>query len=79
MRLIDGLTSDLNISVSNRFSDENYRSIDVTVVCERKFSKWLAVTNDGRTTIDRVRYRGLVRGRFPDRPSPVVWMGPSNH
>ena len=26
--------------------------------------KRLTVTNDGRT-IDRVRYRGLVRGRFP--------------
>ena len=30
--------------------------------------KRLAVTNDGRT-IDRVRYRGLVRGRFLNRPS----------
>ncbi len=55
MRLIDGLTSDLNISVSNRLS-ENYRSIDVKVVNERKFGKWLAVTNDG-WTIDRVRCR----------------------
>ena len=32
---------------------------------------WLAVTNDG-WTIDRVRYRGLVRGHFLNRPSPLL-------
>jgi hypothetical protein len=34
----------------------------VTVVHERKFGKWLAVTNDGRTTIDTVeilRLKGI--------------------
>ena len=47
MRLIDGLTPDLSISVSNRFSFLNRKSIDVKVV-----RKLVDVTKYGRTTID---------------------------
>ena len=41
------------------------------VVHERKFGKWLAVTNNGRT-IDRSGIGGIVIERFLNRPSPLL-------
>ena len=72
MRLIDGLTPDLNMSVFNRLIWD-HKSIDVKVVMNASSDGGYTVTKNG-STIDRVRYRGLVRRRFINRPSPEVWM-----
>ena len=42
------------------------------VVYERKFGKWLNEVTKDESTIDRVRYRGLVRGHFLNCPSPLL-------
>ena len=59
MRLIDGLTPDLNMSVFNRLIWDR-KSIDVKVVMNASSDRGYTVTKDGKTTIDRVRYRGIV-------------------